>query len=142
MFTNPEEIDVPDVADNFLSGTSWCGAGLLCHPSDQLPISCLITELTDFTNSVKIYSAVFGLLVSWVFMKSNSALASSPAFFAALEARSQAPWPSSEAQGSSSLASPPLLMGCAGQCRGSPGLGCPMGSTCLRCPALPQQQRE
>lgn len=65
MFTNPEEIAVPDVADNFLSGRSWHGAGLLCHPSDQLPISCLIMELTDFfTNAIKISGTIFALLVS------------------------------------------------------------------------------
>lgn len=82
--------------------------GLLCHPLDQLPISCLITELTDFfTNAIKISSTIFALLVSWVYTASNSALASSPACFAALEAHSQAEWPSAEAQGSSSLASPP-----------------------------------
>lgn len=108
MFTSAEEIAAPDVADNFLPGPSWHGAGPLCHPSDELPISCLITELTDFfTNAIKISGTVFALLVSRVYTESNSALASSPAFFVALEARSQPEWPSAEAQGSSSLAPPP-----------------------------------
>jgi len=106
MFTNSEEIAVPDVADNFLSGPSWYSAGLLCHPSNQLPISCLITDLTDFfTNTIKISSTVFALLVSWVYTESNCALASRPACFPPLEAqtaeqsslqqrhRAALPWP-------------------------------------------------
>lgn len=89
MFTNLEEIAVPDVADNFLSGPSWRSAGLLCHPLDQLPISCLITDLTSLQKLSK-FLALF--LPSWSpgFIQSNSALAASPALFAALEVHSQA----------------------------------------------------
>lgn len=84
MFTNLEEIAVPDVADNFLSGP-WRSAGLLCHPLDQLPISCLITDLISLQKPSKIL-AVFLPFWSLGFIQSSSALAPSPALCAALEA--------------------------------------------------------
>lgn len=125
MFTNPEEIAVPDVADNFLSGPSWCGAGLLCHPSDQLPILCLITELTDlFTNATKISSTIFALVLSQVYTESNCP-GFKPSFFAALEAHSQAEWPSSEAEGSSSLAPPPPPWAVLDNAEAAPGCAAP-----------------